>query len=102
MTMKCSAFIFLISSLLFFGLTFYYLSTLTSVPDVTTGAIYPLNSHGWVVYLNRPQNLLLKWLERLAFISGLTSVFIKYWEFIKRTVVRARRWVAALPRRLQE
>jgi len=43
-------------ALLFAGTLYLYsrfLSTCPSVPDVKLNRIYPLNIHGWIVYLNQ-------------------------------------------------
>lgn len=75
--MKGSYFVFLIAFFIFLGLAFHYLSTLKAVPDVKTGAIYPLNIHGWIVYLNRQQHVLLNGLETISVACAVVAVAIK-------------------------
>ncbi len=61
--MKVSFVVFLIFFSLDIVLTFYFLRTLESSPNAATGAIYALNVHGWVVYLDYARHRLLGALE---------------------------------------
>lgn len=69
--MKASLVVFLILFLLYAALAFHYLRTLESFPDATTGAIYALNIHGWVVYLDEARHRLLETLEVAQLVSAV-------------------------------
>jgi hypothetical protein len=69
--MKVSFVVFLILFSLDIVLTFYYLRTLESAPNAATGAIYALNIHGWVVYLDEARHRLLGTLEAAEVVSAV-------------------------------
>jgi hypothetical protein len=75
--MKVSFFAFLLTFFGFLGLAFYYLKTLKSVPDASSGAIYPLDSHGWIVYLDGQQHALLMTLQGVAVACAAVAVIVK-------------------------
>jgi putative exporter of polyketide antibiotics len=75
--MKVSFVAFVLAFLAFLGLAFYYLETLKPVPDASTGAIHPLNNHGWVVYLNGQQHAWLMALQSAALACAVVAVAIK-------------------------
>jgi hypothetical protein len=53
-------------------LWYRYDGTRPSLPDASIGAIYPLNTHGHVVYLTKPEDA---WLTRLTIIAfGLFGI----------------------------
>lgn len=64
------------------GLFFHYAYTLSTIPNQSAGKIYPLNMHGYVVYLNHLQHLRLEICGTLAVcfgtIFGLTAIYIIY------------------------
>jgi hypothetical protein len=62
--------IFLASFLVYIGLYIFYGFTLATVPNKVTGAIFPLNLHGHIVYLNRSQHQRIKTFGSLAFLFG--------------------------------
>jgi hypothetical protein len=71
--MKVSFLIFILSFFLQLSLMYYYVNKLYSVPAVETD--HPLNIHGWVVYLNPQQYVLLTILETVTMIAaGIASV----------------------------
>jgi hypothetical protein len=69
--MKVSFVVFLILFSLDIVLTFYYLRTLESSPNAATGAIYALNIHGWVVYLDEARHRLLGALEAAEVVCAV-------------------------------
>ena len=50
---------FVISFLAFLGLTFHYVDTATHIQYPGKGKVYELNVHGWVVYLDYGQHVML-------------------------------------------
>jgi hypothetical protein len=75
--MKVSFLAFLFTFFAFLGLAFYYLETLKSVPDASTGAIHALNFHGWIVYLNGQQHALLMTLQGVGVACAGVAVIVK-------------------------
>jgi hypothetical protein len=69
--MKASLVIFLIFFSLYAALAFHYLHTLESFPNSATGAVYPLNIHGWVVYLDQARYRLLGALEAAEVVCAV-------------------------------
>jgi len=49
----------------------YYDHTRPTVADPSTGRIYPLNSHGSIVYLTQPEQF---WLYSLIWVAGICFV----------------------------
>jgi hypothetical protein len=71
--MKASFVIFVLSFFLQLSLMYYYVNRLYSVPPSRTN--YPLNIHGWIVYLNPQQHVLLTILETVTAIAvGIAAV----------------------------
>lgn len=62
--------------LLYMGLFHYYAWTLNTVPNAAMGAIYPLNMHGHVVYLNRFQNRCLTTIKSCGVTCAGTMVLM--------------------------
>lgn len=68
--MKISLITFVTSFSLYAALAFYYFRTLESFPNAASGSIFPLNIHGWVVYLDQPKHSLLGVLEAIQIICA--------------------------------
>lgn len=62
--------IFLASFLVYIGLYIFYGFTLATVPNKAIGAIFPLNLHGHIVYLDRSPHQWLRAFGSLAFFFG--------------------------------
>jgi len=73
--MKVSFLIFVLSFFLQLSLMYYYLNKLYAQPTVTTN--YPLNIHGWVVYLNPRQRVLLTIVETVTATAAGIAAFIR-------------------------
>ena len=73
--MKISFVIFGCSFLLQMGLMYYYIGKL--YPQQRAEGVYPLNVHGWVVYLNREQHGLLTILETMTGSAAAIAASIK-------------------------
>ena len=73
--MKSTFVIFVLSFFLQLSLMYYYINKLNPRPTVT--ANYPLNIHGWVVYLNPQQHVLLTIVETVTAIAVAISGFIR-------------------------
>jgi hypothetical protein len=70
--------VFLISFSLCLGLEAHYLSTLKPVPDPANGAVYPLNWHGWIVYLNGEQRRLANGLFWVSLVSCVLTLLLNF------------------------
>lgn len=71
--MRVSFLVFILSFSLQLALMVYYVDKLYSVRTVESN--YPLNVHGWIVYLNRQQHGLLSILETVTVIAaGIASI----------------------------
>lgn len=64
-----------------FVLVYYYAYTRSTVNDVAAGRIYPLDIHGWVVYLNRGERLFLDVCASIAVVCGIAAAAMKAWIF---------------------
>ena len=67
---KVSLVVYSIAFLSFVNLIWYYLHHSEFVVDTKTGAIYPLNYHGWIFYINQARHHLLEQLKIVQGISG--------------------------------
>jgi ammonia channel protein AmtB len=76
MALRIIQIIFLASFLVYTGLYIFFGFTLATVPNKVTGAIFCLNLHGHIVYLNRSQHQLLKAFGSLAFLFGAIFALI--------------------------
>lgn len=68
--LNCILILAFISFFIFIGLSLFYACTLSTVPSKATGNIYPLNVHGYIVYLNSSQNHWFKTFGALSFLFG--------------------------------
>jgi hypothetical protein len=55
-------------------LTFYYVHNMPLNPQPELHRNYPLNVHGWIVYLTRYEKLLMNCLSGVLFISIILAV----------------------------
>src|ERR1039458_9163526 len=64
----------------YIGLYIFYGYTLGIVPNRAVGAIYLLNLHGHIVYLNRMQHQWLEVFLTLALFFG--AIFVSIWGYL--------------------
>ncbi len=86
--MKVSLAIFGIFFVSYCGFASYYLHTSAAVPNARTGSVYPLNIHGWVVYLDHSQHFLLGVLEAIQIICAAACAIARI-----ATLRRISKWV---------
>jgi hypothetical protein len=66
------------------GISYHYAEHRTTVRQPEVGRIYPLNTHGWIVYLTKEEQDRLTALQTAAFVTGLLCVclgVLQSWRF---------------------